>query len=1130
MQHRLLLNTGLLGLLAGGLLAAGSTHAAPLGNLRELVAAPSTAGSGSAPQWELRADGKARLRISLLRADLVRLEASPSERFAAPEDKAAPIVLTEALRPGAPIAHKLSELGDHYLLQTDSLALRIYKKPLRLALYRADNQQLLWRETESLDLSDKLSVQTLSSDKSERFFGGGQQNGRFEFKGKQLEVSYSGGWEEGDRPSPAPFLMSSKGWGILRNSWRDGSYDLRQNERITLAHQDGRFDAFIFAGPSIHQVLARYTELTGRAKMLPRWAYEYGDADCYNDADNVKKPGTVPKGWSDGPTGKTPDVIETVAKKYREHDMPGGWILPNDGYGCGYSDLPKTVAGLSELGFRTGLWTENGVDKIKWEVGTAGTRAQKLDVAWTGAGYQFAMDANQSAYQGILDNSDARPFLWTVMGWAGIQRYAVTWTGDQSSSWDYIRWHIPTLIGSALSGQAYATGDVDAIFGGSPETFTRDLQWKTFTPVLMGMSGWAAQARKHPWAYDEPYRSINRKYLKLKLRITPYMYGLAQEAEASGAPIVRGLMWDHPNDPNAATETHKYQFLLGRDLLVAPVFRSQAASQGWRKNIYLPEGLWFDYWDGRQVQAGASGKTVDLQVTLDKLPVFVRAGAILPMYPEMLYDGQKAKDQLTLELYPLGESSYTLYEDDGLTRQYSEQGKSSRQVITMRAPTQGAGDIRVQVGAVQGDYAGQEAQRSLALIVHSRSKPQAVELGGQVLPESTDQAAFDAATQGWWFDANDKFGTVHIKTPKRSIRHAAEFRLKISPDTALAKSEDFPAAPVLGRQVPVDSLTVVNRPGEEPGHPIENAFDGKPDSWFRTTRNQAMRAGPHEWVLGLGERRMIDGFEIAPRNDKNWKHGQVRDYEVYLGDNNGDWGKPVQVGRLKLQEGLQTVMFAKPAAGRLLRFRVLSTHNADAEQAASGVDEMVTAVSAQAAPAKAFNALAPSEVEPIVLSEFHLLEQRAAEGLGEQQLYLSGLSLPKGFAKDRPAAKAAEMRMNGLKFQQGLGVAAQSRLDLKLQGPWNLFRADLGIDDSCRAYGGLQFQIWGDERLLYDSGLVQAPAVVKPEIDVRGLTHLSLRTLGAVGKEPHKVCANWANAALLGWTNARVEINQGRNR
>ncbi|KAG1241478.1 hypothetical protein G6F68_016690 [Rhizopus microsporus] len=124
------------------------------------------------------------------------------------------------------------------------------------------------------------------------------------------------------------------------------------------------------------------------------------------------------------------------------------------------------------------------------------------------------------------------------MGWAGIQRYAVAWTGDQSSSWDYIRWHVPTLVGSGLSGMAYASGDVDAIFGGSAETFTRDLQWKAFTPVLMGMSGWSSNARKHPWWYDEPYRSINRDYLKLKMRLTPYMYGLVHEAAQTGAPPV----------------------------------------------------------------------------------------------------------------------------------------------------------------------------------------------------------------------------------------------------------------------------------------------------------------------------------------------------------------------------------------------------------------------------------------------------------------------------------------------------------------------------------------------------------------------------------------------------------------
>eukprot|EP00487_Bulimina_marginata_P005655 TRINITY_DN23912_c0_g1_i1.p1 TRINITY_DN23912_c0_g1~~TRINITY_DN23912_c0_g1_i1.p1 ORF type:complete len:128 (+),score=37.69 TRINITY_DN23912_c0_g1_i1:1-384(+) len=127
--------------------------------------------------------------------------------------------------------------------------------------------------------------------------------------------------------------MSSEGYGVLRNTWSNGQYDFRSDDYLTAEHQENRFDAYYFVGDSIAEVLDAYTDVSGKAPLIPRWAFEYGDADCYNDGDNIKKPGTVPDGWSDGPTGTTPDVIESVAKKYREYDMPGGWILPNDGYG-----------------------------------------------------------------------------------------------------------------------------------------------------------------------------------------------------------------------------------------------------------------------------------------------------------------------------------------------------------------------------------------------------------------------------------------------------------------------------------------------------------------------------------------------------------------------------------------------------------------------------------------------------------------------------------------------------------------------------------------------------------------------------------------------------------------------------
>ncbi len=1083
--------------------------AEPVGNLRDI--AP-VAASESAMGWEITTDNGTRVRIDLLRADVLRVQAGRNGKLLPAGDKATPIVLPQ---PVSAVPFKLEEDASEVRIRTDALVLHIQRQPLRFALDRIEAGKTipLWRELQPLDLSQEQTVQVLSSESDEHFYGGGQQNGRFEFKGRELEISYSGGWEEGDRPSPAPMLLSSRGWGMLRDTWSDGNYDLREPEVITLLHREDRFDAYYFVGASLHALLDRYTALTGRAKLPPRWALSYGDADCYNDGDNAKKPGTVPEGWSDGPTGTTPDVIDSVARKYREYDMPGGWILPNDGYGCGYKDLPKVVQGLARHGFRTGLWTENGVDKIAWEVGTAGSRVQKLDVAWTGKGYQFAMDANHAAYDGILKNSDSRPFLWTVMGWAGIQRFAVAWTGDQSGSWDYIRWHIPTVIGSGLSGMAYATGDVDGIFGGSAETFTRDLQWKSFTPVLMGMSGWSSNTRKHPWAFDEPYRGINRDYLKLKMRLTPYMYGLARETERSGAPLVRALMWDDPQDPQAYTETHKYQFLLGRELLVAPVYRSQAASRGWRRDIHLPPGRWIDYWDGRQLLVGTQGRQIDRQVDLKTLPVFVRAGAIVPMYPAMLYDGEKPIDELTLDLYPQGESHYTLYEDDGNTRRYA-QGESSEQEIVMRAPEQGSGEVRVRIDAVRGQYAGQLSQRRYALRVLSRTRPRAVELDGRALPVVASAADLQSAAEGWYFDPAERHGTLHVRTASVDIRRALDFRLDF-PAAAALPDDDFPAAPVLGRDLPSDSLLVVNRPAEEPGHPLENAFDDDPATWFRTVRNQAARTGAHEWTIGFGERRLIDGIELAPRNDKNWKHGQIRDYEIYLADSNGEWGEPVKRGRLTLQQGTQRIDF--PAhAGRLLRFRVLSTQNPEGD-AASGSDPMVTA--AQGGGARAFDALQPRDVGPITLSTFHVLEHASSER-PMQQRYLSELALPPAFsaevARDRAHGGASEMHMNGLHFRRGLGVGTDSRIDVQLQGDWRLLRADLGIDDSCRDAGGMQFQVWGDDRLLYDSGLVRAPGVVKPELDLRGLHRLSLRTLGAQGAQPARVCGNWANAVLIG--------------
>ena len=144
------------------------------------------------------------------------------------------------------------------------------------------------------------------------------------------------------------------------------------------------------------------------------------------------------------------------------------------------TDLTYIVAQLHTLGAYTGLWTSTGMPNIQNEVGVAGSRVCKTDVGWIGAGYKYAFDGVSLCVGGIEDFSTppARRFIWTVEGWAGTHRLAVMWTGDDSGSMDYVRWQIPTFAGSGFSAQAHVSGDIDGIFGGSAESYVRDLQFK----------------------------------------------------------------------------------------------------------------------------------------------------------------------------------------------------------------------------------------------------------------------------------------------------------------------------------------------------------------------------------------------------------------------------------------------------------------------------------------------------------------------------------------------------------------------------------------------------------------------------------------------------------------------------
>ncbi|MFC7614507.1 TIM-barrel domain-containing protein [Actinokineospora soli] len=627
-------------------------------------------------------------------------------------------------------------------------------------MYSADDSTRIWEETTGLTWTGTQTTQTLARGATEQFYGTGLRLGDWALRDKVVPIAIDNKWRENNNASPAPFYLSTAGYGVMRNTWAPGSYSF--TSPVSTRHNENRFDAFYFAGDSLKNIISDYTDVTGKPFLAPIWGLELGNADCWSTYNTNPDVGPV------GRAGhmKTPDVI-AYADGARNADMPSGWFLPNDGYGCEYEDLPYTVAELKKRGFQTGLWTERTLANIPWEVGTAGTRGVKTDVAWVGGGYQPAFDGVQSAVNGIEGNSDARRFVWTVDGWAGTQRNAVVWTGDTYGTWADMRWHVPAIAGAGFSGFNYANGDVDGIYSGSPKTFARDLQWKAFTPAFMTMSGWgttnpsSGYADKQPWRFAEPYLSINRKYLKLKMRLTPYFYTHARAATDTGVPTVRAMALEFQNDPVALGNDTSGQFMAGDAFLVAPVVSDTSV----RDRIYLPAGTWTDYWTGKAYTG--PGWLDGYQAPLDTLPLFVRGGSIVPMWPQMNYAGERPATPITYDIHPRGSSSFTLYEDDGVTRAYKT-GSSARQRVDVTAPSTGTGDVRVDVGALTGSYTGKLASRGYEFALHVAAGPSAVTAAGTTLAKHTTRSAYDSATSGWFFDPADRSGVLHVKLASRT--------------------------------------------------------------------------------------------------------------------------------------------------------------------------------------------------------------------------------------------------------------------------------------------------------------------------------------------------------------------------
>lgn len=292
----------------------------------------------------------------------------------------------------------------------------------------------------------------------------------------------------------------------------------------------------------------------------------------------------------------------------------------------------------------------------------------------------YGMENSRGTYEGLLKLDPVhRPFVLTRATYAGGQRYAVTWTGDNTSSWNHLRLTTPMILNLGLSGFGMVGADVGGFVGTpKPELLTKWMEIAAFQPIDRNHTN-KGGGNKEPWVYGPEPEAIQRRYVEERYRLLPYLYTAAEEMTRTGLPILRPLFLEFPNatlegapvDVSAGNE-----FLVGSSLIVAPALFPEQPDD---YRVTLPGDNWFDYWSGTAVEAKFFSKATDalavtIHPTLEDLPVYVRGGSMVPTQPLVQSTSERPEGPLTLRVYPGADCKGSLYQDDGTTFDYQKGG------------------------------------------------------------------------------------------------------------------------------------------------------------------------------------------------------------------------------------------------------------------------------------------------------------------------------------------------------------------------------------------------------------------------------------------------------------------------
>jgi alpha-D-xyloside xylohydrolase len=322
----------------------------------------------------------------------------------------------------------------------------------------------------------------------------------------------------------------------------------------------------------------------------------------------------------------------------------------------------------------------------------------------------YSLWHSEGVSQGQQQASDKkRVFILSRSAYAGSQRLGVTaWSGDVLSDWETFKRQIPAGLNYSISGMPYWTTDIGGFISGGNlndpkfrELFVRWFQFGTFSPIFR-VHGTRWPDENELWSYGPEAQKILVEYDKLRYRLLPYIYSQAWQVTSNHGTLMRPLVMDWRNDVDAQNTGDEYLF--GPAILVSPVTTQGATS----RRVYLPKATWYDFWTGAKVEGA---KYVDAEAPLEKLPLYVRAGSIVPMGPTMEWSTEKPADPIEIRVYPGADGDFTLYEDENDNYDYV---KGQHATIPLHWDDAAK---TLTIGARQGSFSGMLEKHTFNVVV-----------------------------------------------------------------------------------------------------------------------------------------------------------------------------------------------------------------------------------------------------------------------------------------------------------------------------------------------------------------------------------------------------------------------------